>query len=101
MVFDIVINLQTPFSYDPTTGRNLLLDITNREPGNNDINIFFDAVSAAGDSVSRVYSAEGAPNAAAGTAQTLGLITRFQHIPGPGALALLGAASLVVRRRRR
>ena len=56
--FDVVIDLQTPFSYDPTTKLNLLLDITNRERGNNNIGLAFDARFES-DSVSRVFSAEG------------------------------------------
>jgi hypothetical protein len=48
--FDIVINLTTPFFYDPTKG-NLLLDVRNFGGG---MTTFFDSVSASGDGVSRV-----------------------------------------------
>ena len=62
--FDIVINLQTPFSYDPTTGLNLLLDITNREAGNNNLVIGIDGAATNEDGVSRNWGPEGDPNAA-------------------------------------
>jgi hypothetical protein len=48
--FDIVINLTTPFFYDPAMG-NLLLDVRNFGGGKT---TFFDSVHAGGDGVSRV-----------------------------------------------
>lgn len=48
--FDIVINLTTPFFYDPAMG-NLLLDVRNFGGGKT---TFFDSVNAGGDGVSRV-----------------------------------------------
>src|SRR5262245_51915869 len=39
-VFDIIIDLQTPFAYNPVGG-HLLLDVLNASHENNNINIFF------------------------------------------------------------
>ena len=99
--FDIVIALQTPFSYDPTTGRNLLMDVRN-----NDLNVpsggprFMDAQFTKGDSISRVF--EIGPGSPTGSADTLGLVTLFRHVvPAPGTLAILGLGLIGTRRRRR
>ena len=73
MVFDIIIDLQTPFIYDPSSG-NLLLDVRNFDGG---ITTFFDAVQVA-DPVSRVFSALLAGvNNPIGSADTAGLIAQF------------------------
>ena len=99
--FDIVIALQTPFSYDPTTGRNLLMDVRN-----NDLNVpsggprFMDAQFTKGDSISRVF--EIGPGSPTGSTDTLGLVTLFRHVvPAPGTLAILGLGLIGTRRRRR
>ena len=102
-VFDVRIILQTPFLYNPTLG-NLLLDVDNISGANAAVGAdYFDAVNTPGDSVSRVFGAEGAPNATSGTADSLGLIAQFQFsaespaVPEPATLTLLsvGAVSLV------
>lgn len=85
--FDIVINLTTPFLYDPQLG-NLLLEVFNFQGGTTTP---FDAITIAGSLVSRVY----APSASAtsGTIDSTGLITQFTFvaIPEPTSVALLGA----------
>ncbi len=99
--FDVTITLQIGFLYDPTLGRNLLLEVRNRDLDDNfALERIMDAENTQGDSVSRLF-AFGPDSTTATTVDSLGLITRFQHIPGPGALALLGAAGLAIRRRRR
>lgn len=110
--FDVLINLQTPFTYNPAGG-NLLLDVLNASPEANSIGVFLDAEDTTGDSVSRVWGAEGVPGAATGTVDTVGLVTRFTFsqaassaAPEPASLALLALSGLpvvgaVVRRRRR
>ena len=55
--FDVVINFQTPFLYDPVGG-NLLLDILNADTSDNHIGTHFDATETL-DNISRVYSDEG------------------------------------------
>ena len=71
--FDIVINLQTPFVYDPTRG-NLLLDVRVFEGA---FTTFFDA-HAADDAVSRNYSLmSDSVTDPAGAIDTYGLVTRF------------------------
>lgn len=102
--FDVVIPLQTAFLYDPTAG-NLLLDITNSDPGNNVIGIFFDAVNISGDSVSRVVAPQGNPGATSGTPSTAGLVTQFTTmpttVPEPMTVALLGLGTVGIGYRRR
>ena len=105
--FDIVVNLQTPFRYDPTQG-NLLLDVRNFSGGET---TGFDAEATPGDTVSRVYADD--VTASVGTTDTIGLVTRFTFgaapvVPEPptGALVGVGAGmmfayrSLWTRRRR-
>jgi hypothetical protein len=99
--FDLIINLTTPFTYNPAAG-NLLLDIRNASPGNYIGISNFDATGIMGDSVSRVLSREGSFNDLTGTADTHGLITRFtinpiaSAAPEPGTLALLALTGLPV-----
>ena len=95
------IILQTPFLYNPSAG-NLLLDVDNISGANAAVGSdFFDAVNITGDSVSRVFGSEGAPNATTGTPDSFGLIAQFQFgpaaVPEPTTLTLLGfgAVSLV------
>lgn len=101
--FDILINLNTPFLYNPSAG-NLLLDVRNFGGG---ITTQFDAQSTAGDSVSRVYTGSSG-NVNSTTAQsnnTLGLVTRFTTVPAPepGTMSLMaiGLASLGATTRKR
>jgi hypothetical protein len=108
-VFDIVIHFDTPFLYDPAQG-NLLLDVRNNSGADAFVGSdFFDAVTAAGDPVSRVFGPEGDPNATVGALDTLGLIVQFGTastvVPEPSSLVLLsvGGVALLggyVRRRR-
>ncbi len=89
--FDIVVNLSTPFFYDPSQG-NLLLDVRNfGGVGTTQ----FDAVQTSSDSISRVLSFN--VNSGTGLGDTLGLVTAFDgvsSVPEPSTLALLGMASL-------
>jgi hypothetical protein len=102
--FDIVIELQRPFAYDPSAG-NLLLDI--RRLGSSADFVFFDGTARLGDAVSRVYSDPRDANGAfapAGFADTFGLATRFVASPEPPAWLLLivggaGLAGLAFRAR--
>ena len=97
-VFDVLINLQQSFYYDPSLG-NLLLEIRN-VPG---VNAYFplDAVFEHGDSVSRLLDPNGDPNAATGTPDTLGLVVRFDTVPEPstGLLVIAGLLGLAGWRR--
>jgi len=99
--FDIIINLTSPFFYNPAMG-NLLLDVRNFGGGTTTV---FDAVDISGDPVSRVTTMpSGVGSATADLADSLGLITRFTTVvPEPGTmfLAALGSASLLLLRRRK
>jgi len=110
--FDIVVNLSTPFLYDPTKG-NLLLDVRNFSGGTA---TFLDAQITQGDSISRVLSdwPGSTVSSSTGTADTIGLVTQFTFgaasvVPEPptgtligmGAGMMFGYRSLLVRRRRR
>jgi hypothetical protein len=83
--FDLILNLTTPFEYNPANG-NLLMDVRNSGGGTIDVlnNFFvaFDAQNTAGDSTSRVYTAQSqnGVNLLTGVrdpAGSLGLVTRF------------------------
>lgn len=89
-VFDIVINLSTPFLYDPSLG-DLLLDVRNFEAG---FTTPFDAHTVPLDSISRVLS--GDVNSPTGGSDSLGLVAQFtfqvQEVPEPAGLALIAIA---------
>jgi len=95
--FDIVINLTTPFLYNPAAG-NLLLDVRNY---NSTISTTqMDAVDlVAGDPVSRVIShyGDGVNDATAYYVDSVGLVTDFRFapagvVPEPSAWLLLGTS---------
>jgi hypothetical protein len=106
-VFDVLITFQRTFYYDPSQG-NLLLEVKNNSGTSRQSyffdGIFFDAANVVGDSVSRVIGPEFNPNATAtsGTADSLGLIIRFDSVPEPSSLCLtgLGVALFAWRRLR-
>ena len=76
--FDVVLNLQTPFIYDPSLG-NLLLDMKSIESATADFGL--DGLNVIGDSVSRVVSLDADPalgvNSPIGTTASFGLIVQF------------------------
>jgi hypothetical protein len=88
--FDIIINLTTPFFYNPAAG-NLLLDVHNFGGGTTTP---FDSQNTVGDSVSRVSTtSSGVGSATADLADSFGLVTRFTTVvPEPGRMALFGVA---------
>ncbi len=92
MNFDIIINLTTPFFYDPAAG-NLLLDVRNFGGG---ATTLFDAQMTAGDSVSRVgtWFSFGVDSPTANFRDTLGLVTQFTTVPEPTAPGFLGLGLL-------
>ena len=102
--FDVVINFDSPFLYNPANG-NLLLDILNADPSSNSLGLFFDAAGTGSTSVDRVWGPEGNPGAASGTTQvgSNGLVTQFfsTPIPEPTTLALAAVGLLGVGWRRR
>lgn len=78
--FDIVVNLTTPFFYDPAAG-NLLLDVRNFGGGST---TFLDIQNPLGDSTSRVFSTvSGSVNDPSGVETSAGLVTRFTGTPVP------------------
>ena len=96
--FDIVINLQTPFLYNPALG-NLLLDV--KKFSQFDGSGAYDAQNSTGDSISRVFKND--VTFTAGTADSFGLVTRFTTVvPEPSVTSiLLGGGLLLCRRLRR
>ncbi len=101
--FDILINLNTPFLYNPSAG-NLLLDVRNFGGGRTTT---FDAENTTGDSVSRVRSSD-VNSTTADANNSIGLVTRFttQEVvpapePGTMSLMLIGLASLGATTRKR
>jgi hypothetical protein len=101
--FDLVFNLSTPFSYDPSAG-NLLLDVRRASGGSFAI---FDVVTTTGDAVSRVAGPSGNVNSLSGATSTSGLVTQFNvaAVPEPSTYAMmflgLGAIAFVGWKRKR
>jgi hypothetical protein len=87
--FDIVINLRTPFFYNPVNG-NLLMDVWNYNGGSS---TYFDAVWAFGDPISRLYTFLGA-SASTGQTDSAGLVTKFTIVT-PALHLDLSATNLV------
>ncbi|MCI0748448.1 MAG: hypothetical protein L0Y58_23830, partial [Verrucomicrobia subdivision 3 bacterium] len=102
----IVIDLTTPFFYQPSSG-NLLMDVRNFSGGETS---YFDAALTAGDAVSAVYAytgdGSGSVNSPSGLVNTVGLVTLFEFtiIPEPGTMALfacgIGALTLSLWKRK-
>jgi hypothetical protein len=103
--FDVVIDLQTPFSYNPAGG-HLLLDVLNSSPEDHSFQIVLDAENnLANGFVSRVFGPAGDPGATSGSTDPNGFVTRFTAaaVPEPATLALVGVAGFAAaawRRRR-
>ena len=102
--FDIVINLTTPFLYDPSLG-NLLLDLRNFSGG---ATTQLDASTTPTDSVARSFNDPA--SSPTGATDSIGLVTQFTFqdagpvvTPLPGALAggivLMGLVGAKRRRR--
>ncbi len=100
--FDIVINLTTPFLYNPASG-NLLLEVQNFGGGTT---TQFDSEVTLGDPVSRVFTNDvNGANDASGNTSTEGLVTEFltAQVPEPSSMILFGSAALMfaaIRRRK-
>lgn len=94
--FDLIINLQTPFLYNPSQG-NLLLDISIDGAGSFPISTL-DADNTSGDGTSRVWTpSSGSANDPTGNADTFGLVTEFlpaTAAPEPSSLGL-GALGVI------
>lgn len=84
--FDIVIQLTSPFYYNPTMG-NLLLDIRDFSSGNSGGNLIpqLDSTSADPTLVGRVYAFDASATSAPFSfdEDTIGLVTRFTATPVP------------------
>ena len=84
--FDIIISLQTPFTYDPSQG-NLLLDVRNFD-GPSSATTQLDATNQFPDSTGRSFLA-GDVNGTSGYADSYGLVTKFVYQESaPSALAV-------------
>ena len=96
--FEVLLVLQSPFYYNPSSG-NLLLDIRSFSGGTTGP---LDATDVLGDSVSIVST--GPANAVTGFAGTDGLVTRFTIIsvpePGVQSLVTIGGALVAFALRR-
>jgi hypothetical protein len=102
MAFDIIINLTTPFLYNPHSG-NLLLDVRNFSGTPSGLAGGFDSQFTLGDSISSAYGDVGSTTAS--VIDTEGLVTQFGIVPEAGTIAMLAIGSLLIvggslRRRR-
>jgi hypothetical protein len=91
--FDIVIDLTTPFFYQPASG-NLLLDVRNFSGEPSGAAGGFDSENLGGDSISREYG--GISDLTASAIDTEGLVTEFTIVPEPDTRALLGIGFVLV-----
>ncbi|MEZ6164455.1 MAG: hypothetical protein R3B67_08480 [Phycisphaerales bacterium] len=96
-VFDVIIEFDQAFIYDPSQGA-LLLDVTGNLMAG--ASRFFDGVEVANDGMSRMFNQVAQDN---GFIDTGALVVQFNYtpVPAPGALALLGLGGLVSVRRTR
>ena len=93
-LFDIVIDLQSSFEYDPDAG-NLLLDVRNFSGG---ITTPFDSTDfTVGDSTSRVRTRPGRPMSSVGRKDSLGLVVQFTITSRNAPPDCSGASSSVDR----
>jgi hypothetical protein len=93
--FDIVINLTTPFTYNPLLG-NLLLDVRLFDDAGVATTLF-DAQNTSGDSISRASTAN-VTGTTATVKDSAGLVTEFVYspysppaVPEPATMILLGS----------
>jgi hypothetical protein len=95
--FDVVLDLTTPFTYDPAAG-NLLMDIRVNFADVSSYSSYLDAVNVTGDAVSCVYNTESATAATGNWISSNGTITQFSFIPEPSSLIVLLPMFLLLRR---
>ena len=93
--FDIIINLTTPFFYNPSLG-NLLLDVRDFSGEPSGLAGEFDSQFTPGDPVSRAFG--DIASLTASTVDTEGLVTRFTITPEPGTIGLLATAIVLMVR---
>ena len=96
--FDVIINLTTPFFYNPISG-SLLLDVRNFSGTPSGLAGGFDSQFTSADSISSAYSDPLTNSVASTTASvtdTEGLVTEFGIVPEPGTIGLLAIGLLLV-----
>jgi acid phosphatase len=95
-LFDITVQLTTPFHYDPSKG-NLLLGVQNYSGAASPTGVELDGTLVAGDAVSRVYNLGNATATTANNSDTAGLVTEFSAtpVPEPSSNILLGFGAVI------
>jgi hypothetical protein len=91
--FDILINLTTPFLYNPGSG-NLLLDVRNFSGEPTGLAGEFDSQFTLGDPISRAFG--GIASSTASVNDSEGLVTQFTIIPEPATIGPMAIGILLV-----
>lgn len=91
--FDILINLTTPFLYNPALG-NLLLDVRNFSGEPTGLAGEFDSQFTVGDPISRAFG--DIASSTASITDSEGLVTQFTIVPEPATVELMAIGVFLV-----
>ncbi|MFQ5505433.1 MAG: S8 family serine peptidase [Planctomycetota bacterium] len=90
--FAVAVKFQTPWTYVPAIGRNILIEF--RNTSSSSVFTFMDAARSTGITTTRMYAFSSSATTATGTTRNYGLVMCFQLPGGPGAIPLLSNVGL-------